>query len=244
MVVGWIIAILRKRAEIVDVFWSLGTGAAGVWCAYCLSGNEARRWIVAGLFGLWGVRLGTHLFIDRFLGKEEDGRYQDLRRSWGASVNSKFFIFFQIQAFLIPFLATAAFAVATNDRPLAWYDFLSLFVAGVAIAGEAIADRQLRAFKKNVSPGKTSGRLCDRGLWGVSRHPNYFFEWLYWMSFPILAWGGKYFLLVLLSPTLIYYLINYVTGIPPVEARMLEKGGKAFLDYQKRVNAFWPVRIK
>jgi steroid 5-alpha reductase family enzyme len=47
-------------------------------------------------------------------------------------------------------------------------------------------------------------------------------------------------LLVLISPSLIYYLINYVTGIPPTEARMLERRGEPFRAYQNRVSAFWP----
>ena len=63
---------------------------------------------------------------------------------------------------------------------------------------------------------------------------------MYWMSFPILAWGSSYFLLVLISPSLIYYLINYATGIPPTEARMLERRGEPFRAYQQRVSAFWP----
>jgi steroid 5-alpha reductase family enzyme len=236
MLVGWIIALIRGRAEIVDVLWSFGTGAAGVWCAYRLDGDENRRLLLAALTGFWGMRLGLHLVRDRLLAPHEDGRYQDLRASWGSATNKNLFIFFQLQAFLIPFLGTAAFAVATNTRPIAWYDFLSIVIALVALTGEAIADRQLATFKKTARPGD----ICEVGLWRWSRHPNYFFEWMYWMSFPILAWGSSYFLLVLISPSLIYYLINYVTGIPPTEARMLERRGEPFRAYQNRVSAFWP----
>ena len=237
MVVGWSVAVYRGRAEIVDVLWSFGTGAAGVWCAVHLSGDEYRRLLLAAMTGFWGLRLGIHLFNDRFLAPDEDGRYEDLRHSWGSATNKNLFVFFQIQAFLIPFLATAAFAVATNTRPLAWYDLISLVIAVIALGGEAIADRQLRDFKKTAA----IGAICDVGLWSKSRHPNYFFEWLYWMSFPILAWGSDYFLMVLFSPALMYYLVNYVTGIPPTEARMLAKRGEIFNDYKKRVHAFWPL---
>jgi steroid 5-alpha reductase family enzyme len=236
MFVGWVSAVIRGRAEIVDVLWSLGTGAAGVWFAYRLDGDENRRLLLAALTGFWGMRLGIHLIQDRLLAPHEDGRYLDLRRSWGSATNKNLFIFFQLQAFLIPFLGTAAFAVASNQRPIYWYDYLSIIIAIIALTGEAIADRQLSAYKKTAQPGG----ICDVGLWSWTRHPNYFFEWMYWMSFPILAWGGDYFWFVILSPLLIFYLINYVTGIPPTEARMLERRGEPFIAYQKRVSAFWP----
>ena len=231
MFLGWLIALYRGRAEIVDVLWSFGTGAIGVWFACRFQGDESRRILT----GCWGLRLGAHLVKDRLLAPEEDGRYLDLRRSWGSKVNKNLFIFFQIQAFLIPFLGTAAFSVVTNTRPLAWYDFLSLLIAVGSILGESIADAQLRDYKKTAP----RGGICDVGLWSWSRHPNYFFEWMYWMSFPILAWGGPFFLLSFISPVLIYYLVNHVTGVPPTEARMLENRGSVFVDYTRRVSRFW-----
>jgi predicted NAD/FAD-binding protein len=39
-----------------------------------------------------------------------------------------------------------------------------------AIAGEALADRQLRAFRE--APDRR-GKVCDVGLWRWPRHPNY-----------------------------------------------------------------------
>ena len=90
-----------------------------------------------------------------------------------------------------------------------------------------------------------NGKVCDVGLWRLSRHPNYFFEWLGWLAYPMIAidLGGAYpgGWLAILAPMLMYYLLVHVSGIPPLEEHMLKSRGEAFRDYQRRVNAFWPI---
>jgi steroid 5-alpha reductase family enzyme len=110
----------------------------------------------------------------------------------------------------------------------------------IAIVGEAIADRQLATFRADP---KNRGQVCDVGLWGMSRHPNYFFEWFGWLAYPAIAidlgsypWGW----IALCGPALMYWLLVYASGIPPLEAHMLRSRGAAFRAYQDRVNAFWP----
>ena len=129
------------------------------------------------------------------------------------------------------------------DRPAAARDLaargeiVDLHIA--AIAGEATSDAQMRAFKADP---RNKGKVCDTGLWSLSRHPNYFFEWLAWLAYiPIgvslaYPWGW----LAVAGPLLMYWLLVHASGIPPLEAHMLRSRGKAFRDYQQRVNAFWP----
>ena len=54
----------------------------------------------------------------------------------------------------------------------------------VAVFGESTADRQVARFGGDP---KNKSKICDVGLWGFSRHPNYFFEWLVWVAFAIIA---------------------------------------------------------
>ena len=49
--------------------------------------------------------------------------------------------------------------------------FIALCVA--SLFGESLADVQLENFKADKQSGKTKEVLCKRGLWSVSRHPNY-----------------------------------------------------------------------
>jgi steroid 5-alpha reductase family enzyme len=88
------------------------------------------------------------------------------------------------------------------------------------------------------------GQVCDTGLWRLSRHPNYFFEWLGWLAYPLLAidpaggypWGW----LALAGPALIYWLLVHVSGIPPLEAQMLRSRGERYRTYQARTRPFLP----
>jgi steroid 5-alpha reductase family enzyme len=86
--------------------------------------------------------------------------------------------------------------------------------------------------------------VCDLGLWAWSRHPNYFFEWLGWFAYPAFAidlsgrypWGWA----TLLAPVLMFLVLRFGTGVPPLEAHMLRSRGQAYRAYQARVAAFLP----
>jgi len=99
----------------------------------------------------------------------------------------------------------------------------------------------LERFRRNPA---NRGRVCDTGLWGRSRHPNYFFEVLGWFAYVAIAIepAGGYGIgwAAFAGPALMYWLLVYVSGVPPLEAHMLRARGDAFRAYQARVNVFWP----
>ena len=84
-----------------------------------------------------------------------------------------------------------------------------------AIVGEAASDHQLRQFK--VDPANRNS-VCDIGLWRWSRHPNYFFEGLCWLAYPMIAIDlagiNPYGWLAALAPACMYWVLVYVSGIP------------------------------
>ena len=230
----------------VDTIWTFGLGAVGV--AGALAPFHAIGWrpIVAALMiALWAARLGLHI-AQRSHGITDDPRYAEMAREWGSDAPRQMFWLLQKQAWVTIPLALAVFLAAHNPAPLfRAQDIAAIIVIVAAIVGEAIADRQLRAFKAD---SRNKGRVCDAGLWSVSRHPNYFFEWLGWLAYPLFAidvtssygWGW----LALLAPACMYWLLVYVSGIPPLEAHMLRSRGQAFRDYQARTSAFFPLPPK
>lgn len=236
MTVLWFVQRRTGNAGIVDAGWAAALGGSAVLLAFILDGDLSRRILVGLAGGLWGFRLSAHIH-HRAHGKPEDGRYQQLRREWGDRVQLRMFRFYQIQAFSVAFLALP-FALATNDSAaLRWTDLAAVLLWIVALAGEAIADAQLAAFKRS-SP--SPGPVCRAGLWRYSRHPNYFFEWLNWCAFALLALFAPAGWLALLAPASILYLLLGVTGIPATEAQAVRSKGEAYREYQRTTSAFVP----
>ncbi|MGC4001751.1 MAG: DUF1295 domain-containing protein [Pirellulales bacterium] len=201
---------------------------------------------MAGATALWSFRLASYVLFDRVLGHdEEDGRYKELRRSWGGRAQAFFLWFFLAQAGLILVFALSPWLGLTARREdsaaLNTFDWLGLAIIAVAIVGESIADRQLARFRRRP---ENKGRVCRAGLWAYSRHPNYFFEWLHWWAYVVFAAGSTYWAWTLLAPALMLFFLLRVTGIPATEAQSLRSRGDEYRKYQREVSALipWPPK--
>jgi steroid 5-alpha reductase family enzyme len=243
MVVLWLVQLRIRDATHVDVGWAYGVGALAVMDAALGDGSPAHRLVVGVLAGIWSVRLGTYLVLNRLVGKPEDGRYQELRRRWAPHANRSFFVFFQAQAgFVVVFSLPFAF-VSVDDgavSPLVW---VGAALALASIAGEVLADRQLAAWRADPAH---RGRTCRAGLWSTSRHPNYFFEWLHWVGWAVIALGSPTGWLAFLVPLFLLVLLFRVTGIPETEAQAVRSRGDDYRRYQQEVSIFvpWPRRTR
>lgn len=240
---AWLAALRTGRCGWIDTIWSFATGLSGAAVAlvsFADTDMAVRQVLVAVLALLWSLRLGIHIAARTARGGD-DPRYGQLREEWGDAFNTRLFWFLQIQALAALVLAFSIMLAAHNPMPgLRTLDWLGVVVLIVAVIGETIADRQLAAFRANPA---NRDKVCDAGLWGMSRHPNYFFEWLGWLAYAIVAVDltGAYpqGWLAFAGPLLMYWLLVHASGIPPLEAHMLRSRGKAFREYQDRVNAFW-----
>lgn len=239
MLVIWWLALRWNNLGIVDIAWSAAFAPVAVFYAATTHGDPTRRWLIAGMATLWSLRLGTHLYF-RVLGHHphEDMRYAKLREQWGRNLKSQALIFFELQAVLIVLLSTPFLIASLNPQsgisPLEW---AGVAVWAIAIAGEAVADWQLKQFR---SRPENKGKICQAGLWNYSRHPNYFFEWLVWVGFFLFAWdspGGCY---TVLCPALMLFFLLRVTGIPLTEELSLKSKGDAYREYQRTTSAFVP----
>ena len=107
----------------------------------------------------------------------------------------------------------------------------------IGLIGESLSDRQLTKFKSDPS---NKGKVCNVGLWNYSRHPNYFFEIVIWVSYGMYSmqqpggvWGVGSFLMMM-------FFICFVTGVPPSEKQSLKSRGDAYREYQKRTSILVP----
>jgi steroid 5-alpha reductase family enzyme len=206
--------------------------AAGV------DGSAGRRLLVAGLAVAWAGRLCAYLLADRIVGRPEDARYRKLREHWGARAERNFLITFLAQAVLIVLFALPLWVVMKHPAsfPAGW-DIAGAALWLIAVAGEIAADRQLAAFRART---EHRGRTCRQGLWRYSRHPNYFFEWLHWWAYVVMAIGAPRAGLTLLGPALMAIFLFKVTGIPYTEKQALASRGEDYREYQRTTSMFIP----
>lgn len=241
MTLLWLYQRKTHNAGIVDVVWSFGTAACAIWFAWGADGYANRRILVGALAGIWGVKLGYYLF-SRLIGAHEDRRYEMLREKWGDKTQQRMFIVFQIQAFWAVLFALPMLLASSNDHPaLMWYDWLGVGLWLVSVIGTGIADAQLNAFRKKKD---NEGKVCQRGLWRYSRHPNYFFEWIHWWAYVSIGFAGDFGWLSLLGPGLMLFFLLKVTGIPITEKALVRSRGEAYRAYQRTTSAFVPLPPK
>jgi steroid 5-alpha reductase family enzyme len=237
MVGAWLYQRRRGEADVVDVVWTAGLGAGAlVWAALLEPFPAARRWLVALIAIAWSLRLSLHL-LERVRAPGEDGRYAELRERWGASASGKLLALFLAQAATVALLSIHFALAMMVESGLRWLDLAGVAIAVAAILGETVADRQLAAFRRDPS---NAGDVCRIGLWGRSRHPNYFFEWLHWWAYVPIAWGSPWWPWTLAAPLAMYVLLRHVTGIPPAEEQSLRSRGEGYRRYQEDVPAFFP----
>jgi steroid 5-alpha reductase family enzyme len=244
MALAWSVALRTGRSGWIDATWSFAVGAAGVGAALVPVGNSTtsgRQMLVAAMVGLWALRLGIHI-ARRTAAGGDDPRYEQLRREWGVHARRRLFWFLQLQAAVALVLAFAVGVAAHRPTPaLDPGDLAGVLILLVAVVGEGLADRQLADFKRAAAG---TGGICTRGLWRFSRHPNYFFEWLAWVAYAVIAVDvrGAYLLgwATVIAPALMYWLLVHVSGIPPLEAHLERTRGDRFRAYRDKVNAFWP----
>jgi steroid 5-alpha reductase family enzyme len=242
-VLVYVLARVIDNFGIVDIAWSYSFIVIAVIYAALGEGWPLRRALVATMATLWALRLGTHLLV-RIARKhpEEDGRYRQLRKDWGSLFMVKMAGFFQLQALSVVVLGYPFLAACSNPsigmRPLEWAG-AALWL--IAISGEALSDAQLSWFKRSPA---NRGQVCDAGLWRYSRHPNYFFEWLIWVSYFLFASASPWGWVSILSPACILFLLLRVTGIPATEEQSVRSKGDLYRRYQERTSAFVPLPPK
>ena len=235
MSLGWLWQRPRANAGIVDVLWASGVGGGAVFFALLGDGAMWPRLTLAALGGLWGARLAAHLWT-RVRGEPEDGRYQNLRAHWHGD-QSKFFLFFQFQAFLIVLFALPFLAVAHNPDGSGPWVMGAVVIWLVGVIGESIADRQLAHFRADPAH---HGRTCRNGLWRYSRHPNYFFEWIHWFAYVCLAHGSSIAWLAWSGPVVMYVFLRWISGIPYAETQALRSRGDDYRAYQQSTSMLIP----
>lgn len=230
-----------KNSSFYDAYWSVVPPLFMVywWCAHGERAVELRYILISIVVWYWAVRL-TWNWIKHWPGLvHEDWRYPMLRNKFPESARGvmdflmiHFFPTVQVFLGMLPIYA----AVSWGDDPIGWLDYVALAVGITAVTIELVADIQLHAFLKNRKPGQ----IIQHGLWGWSRHPNYFGEFLFWVSlalFGIAAHPEGWWWQILGALAMLGMFMG--ASIPMMEERSLQRR-PAYQQVIDRVSMFFP----
>jgi len=230
------------RVSVVDVTWGLALAAIALAVALLGSGTPWRRWLVAALVGVWGARLAWHIFT-RSRGAGEDPRYAEMLgdRSTGSggavpwrAATTRVFL---TQGLVICLVALPVLATGYREVAVTWLVWVGVVVWAVGVAFESVGDAQLAAYRKDPERGP----VMDRGLWGWTRHPNYFGDALLWWGIWLVggaASGWLPALVTVASPLAMTHFLRNVTGARLLEKTMSQRPG--WDAYAARVPLFVP----
>jgi len=236
MVGLFILAQVLNNNSIVDIGW--GFGFIVVVVALFIRSPRlypAKLLLMALILG-WGLRLSIHIFL-RNAGKPEDFRYAKMRQDWGKDFLVKsFFLIFMLQGVLMLAVSfPAAVLFSSPARPLNALDMSGAFLFLVGFLFETIGDGQLDAHIRNP---ENKGKLMTRGLWSITRHPNYFGEATLWWGIGLIALSSAKGWAALISPVVITSLLLFVSGVPLLEKKYA--GRPDWEAYKKRTSMFFP----
>ena len=238
MILLWLVSLWLKDASIVDIFW--GTGfviTAWVYFALTPDGLDVRKWLIAIIVTIWGLRLSIHILL-RNAGKGEDYRYQKWREEAGSAWWWRsFFKVFLLQGTLMWIISAPLLAAQMEAKPdrLIWLEFVGIGVWLIGFYFEAVGDWQLTRFKADPV---NKGKLLNTGLWRYTRHPNYFGDAAQWWGFYLIAVavGGWW---TVFSPILMTFLLRQVSGVTMLE-KTLKNTKPGYKEYVESTNAFFP----
>jgi steroid 5-alpha reductase family enzyme len=240
MVLFWYWGRSRDNYAVIDVGW--GIVISSILWVYYLAKNgfsfEITSFTLTILVQLWAMRLSLFLYLTRILPRHaEDKRYTSFRKDYGDKVHQKFFTnVFLFQGFLALILTSPLLvAYIGEDNSLSWFSAVGLALFFFGELGESLADQQLSKFKQDSS---NQGKVCNKGLWKYSRHPNYFFEWVIWLGISVFALNFSW--IGILPAIFMYVLLVYVTGVPYAEKFSLLSKPIAYVEYQNSTSPFFP----
>lgn len=258
ILICFIISELTKNYSQVDKLWSL-LPIFYVWVVADYGHYAPRLLLMAVLVSIWGLRLTFNFarkgaYQWKFWAGIEDYRWQILKQKpefnapWKWSLFNLFFISIYQNILILLFTLPSLVALQYSDQAIGWEDYLiGMFMCGFIIF-ESIADQQqwkyqtekqkliesAEIFNRNFEKG-----FLDKGLWSLSRHPNYFAEQSIWICFYLfsVSASGLWFNWSIMGCLLLLLLFQ---GSANFSEEISAGKYPEYKSYQKRVGKFVP----
>ncbi|KAJ7880977.1 hypothetical protein B0H14DRAFT_2705653 [Mycena olivaceomarginata] len=128
---------------------------------------------------------------------------------------------------------------------LAIRDYAAFGLFASSFIFEVLADHQKTVWKRAKDAKQHDEKFITRGLWSISRHPNYVGEVGIWTGIWALASASLpvgSVVATAASPLFTWFLLRKVSGVPPLEKAGDKKfgGDPKWEEYKRNVPVFWP----
>lgn len=232
---GWVLSYKTDKYAWIDFFWA---------SSFILVISFVNWWYsnpslitLSFIMGIWSLRLSGLLF-KRIRNENEDPRYKTLKAHWGAKSSKYFLLLYLFEGVLTLFLCIPLYMNAlAADTSMNTWNYIGIGMFFFSILGETISDSQLSIFKREHTGQR---KVCNVGLWKYSRHPNYFFEIVIWLSYGFYGLSLANPLLNFIPFIIMFVFITRITGIPYAEKQALLSKGSLYKEYQETTNALFP----
>ena len=236
----WLVSLPLGKTWPVDFIWSnwpiyqasiIYSRSAGV------GGDKDRQILVFSLVCVWGFRLTNNFYARGGIG-HEDWRYADMREKFGDNFwwISLFSVFLGQTIFLfLPCLSL--YGAIESAEPLfsTAYDIVGFVFLVAAILLETISDQQMNDFVTSKKLGKATDVVINKGLWRLSRHPNYLGEMTFWWGLYLVS-ASKTDAWKICGPISISALFVFVS-VKLMEDRQILNKGEKYREYQMEVGS-------
>jgi steroid 5-alpha reductase family enzyme len=247
MIILWLISIRIRDVSFIDAFWAYGMAIMASASFVQTENPGLLAYTIWALTALWGIRLGTHLFL-RWRKEGVDPRYQKIlgyamdKQGMGfarAALLKAWVI--QIPLLFIVCLPAQLGILLAGADALNIISVIGAVLAVIGIGFETIGDMQLKAFKANPA---SKGKVLDSGLWKYTRHPNYFGDFCTWWGIWLVAApAGWPVWIAAIGPLFLSFTLMKWSGAPLLE-KSLKKNRPDYVDYIERTSGFFPMPPK
>lgn len=188
----WLLSLVKRDSSIMDVAYG-AVLAALPWWLYLRSGlpASAQSWLLLGLASL-GFGRNSLYILWRNLPHGEDPRYARWRARHGAAWWWwSYFQVFALQGVLLWIWSLPLVLALFAGGAIGWTSAIGAALWTIGFVFEAGGDWQLARFRARR---REKAEVLDRGLWSLTRHPNYFGHAAMWCGYALLAlahpWGA------------------------------------------------------
>lgn len=238
MLASWSVSLLRRDASIVDIVWGLGFVVVA-WAAKFVTGaSGAGNWLLLMMVTVWGLRLAGYL-AKRNLGNGEDFRYRAMRRKHGErfAIVSLYSVFGLQGALMFVVSLPVTLGQRDTNAGAGFVVLLGFIVWAIGAYFEVVGDAQLARFKRDP---RNTDQIMDQGLWGLTRHPNYFGDCLVWWGLAIVGSTQGAGPWAFLGAIVMTVLLVRVSGAALLD-RLLAKRKPGYAEYMERTSGFIPM---